>query len=63
MYLENPDGITWRVKKVLAVGLGESVPMNHQKERTNCRIVSETEARNAARNTLPTSRKATSGAA
>jgi integrase len=26
MYLENPDGITWRVKKILAVGLGESVP-------------------------------------
>jgi len=25
MYLENPDGITWRVKKVLAVGLGEAV--------------------------------------
>src|SRR5208282_2661257 len=25
MYLENPDGITWRVKKVLAVGLGEPV--------------------------------------
>ena len=24
MYLENPDGITWRVKKVLAVGLGEA---------------------------------------
>ena len=23
MYLENPDGITWRVKKVLAVALGE----------------------------------------
>ena len=25
MYLENPDGITWRVKKILAVGLGEAV--------------------------------------
>lgn len=25
MYLENPDGITWRVKKILAVGLGEPV--------------------------------------
>jgi len=25
MYLENPDGITWRVKKVLAAGLGEAV--------------------------------------
>lgn len=23
MYLENPDGITWRVKKILAVALGE----------------------------------------
>jgi integrase len=23
MYLENPDGITWRVKKILAVGLGQ----------------------------------------
>ena len=26
MYLENPDGITWRVKKILAVALGESEP-------------------------------------
>ncbi|MGC3958049.1 MAG: site-specific integrase [Verrucomicrobiota bacterium] len=26
MYEENPDGITWRVKKILAVALGESVP-------------------------------------
>src|SRR5208283_1745728 len=26
MYLENPDGITWRVKKILAVGLVESAP-------------------------------------
>ena len=25
MYLENPDGITWRVKKILAAGLGETV--------------------------------------
>ena len=25
MYLENPDGITWRVKKILAAGLGEAV--------------------------------------
>jgi hypothetical protein len=25
MYLENPDGITWRVKKILAVGLGKAV--------------------------------------
>src|SRR5208283_3437046 len=25
MYLDNPDGITWRVKKVLAAGLGEAV--------------------------------------
>jgi integrase len=25
MYLENPDGITWRVKKILAVVLGEAV--------------------------------------
>jgi len=25
MYMENPDGITWRVKKVLAAGLGEAV--------------------------------------
>jgi len=25
MYLENPDGITWRVKKILAAGLGEPV--------------------------------------
>jgi len=25
MYLENADGITWRVKKILAVGLGEPV--------------------------------------
>jgi len=25
MYLKNPDGITWRVKKILAVGLGEPV--------------------------------------
>jgi len=24
MYLENPDGITWRVKKILATALGES---------------------------------------
>ena len=26
MYKDNPDGITWRVKKILAVALGESVP-------------------------------------
>jgi len=26
MYLENPDGITWRVKKILVVALGESEP-------------------------------------
>ena len=25
MYIENPDGITWRVKKILAVALGEAV--------------------------------------
>ena len=25
MYLENPDGITWRVKKILAAALGEAV--------------------------------------
>jgi len=25
MYLENPDGITWRVKKILTAGLGETV--------------------------------------
>ena len=25
MYLENPDGITWRVKKVLATALGEKI--------------------------------------
>jgi integrase len=25
MYLENPDGITWRVKKVLALALGETM--------------------------------------
>ena len=45
MYLENPDGITWRVKKILAVGLGESVldgPLTGADELPQ---VSDTEAR------------------
>jgi len=29
MYLENPDGITWRVKKVLAVALGGKEEIRH----------------------------------
>jgi integrase len=45
MYLENPDGITWRVKKILAVGLGESVPAVPSKAENELPMVSETEAR------------------
>ena len=42
MYLENADGITWRVKKILAVGLGE--PADERRRKT-LPEVSETEAR------------------
>ena len=45
MYLENADGITWRVKKILAVGLGESVPDESSKGADELPVVSETEAR------------------
>jgi len=42
MYLKNPDGITWRVKKILAVGLGEATDNGETKALPE---VSETEAR------------------
>jgi integrase len=42
MYLENPDGITWRVKKILAVALGEATDNGETKALSE---VSETEAR------------------
>ena len=45
MYLENPDGITWRVKKVLAVGLGESATDGSSKGADALPEVSDTEAR------------------
>lgn len=45
MYLENPDGITWRVKKILAVGLGESATGGTANAENELPVVSETEAR------------------
>lgn len=43
MYLENPDGITWRVKKILAVGLGDAVADGDETKALT--EVSATEAR------------------
>ena len=43
MYLENPDGITWRVKKILAVGLGEAATGDEKAKALP--VVSDTEVR------------------
>jgi integrase len=43
MYLENPDGITWRVKKILAVALGE--PLEEGGDKNALPEVSNDEAR------------------
>ena len=45
MYLENPDGITWRVKKVLAVALGGIGKVESGKQKAEIEQVSEEEAR------------------
>jgi integrase len=45
MYLENADGITWRVKKILAIGLGESAPDGTASTENELPVISETEAR------------------
>jgi integrase len=45
MYLENADGITWRVKKILAVGLGESMPDGPLQAEIESPVVSDAEAR------------------
>ena len=58
MYLENPDGITWRVKKILAVGLAESAPDGRQAQKMNCRWFRKRKRGHAARNTSPPCRKA-----
>ena len=45
MYLENADGITWRVKKILAISLGESAPDGTASTENELPVISETEAR------------------
>ena len=62
MYEDNPDGITWRVKKILAVGLGESVPDEPSKAENELPKVSDTEARQRGETyiaTLPEGEKRT----
>jgi len=43
MYQDNADGITWRVKKILAAGLGE--PVDEDDETQALPVLSNTEAR------------------
>ena len=47
MYLENPDGITWRVKKILAMALGdrETAESREQKAEIELPVVSAAEVR------------------
>jgi len=61
MYLENPDGITWRVKKILAVRLGEAVD-DGDGTRALLEIPNE-ELGSAARLLSPNCRKARNGSA
>ena len=45
MYLDNPDGITWRVKKILAVALGEAPDGEDEKDEDRLPEVPAEEAR------------------